>query len=145
LTFYFGSVRLATTWMNEEWYNDQIRLKKERDWVSTCRISLSASSLTCYQRPNYEAWLNQIVASYQTVLDVKDKTFARFLLDLPSIPVDVLELLRELCTDSSRWVQPVAFFTSLVFEIVLALIECKSASQPCVVWSCRDHRCGWRH
>lgn len=26
-------VRLATTWMNEEWYNDQIRSLKNKDWV----------------------------------------------------------------------------------------------------------------
>ena len=27
------SVRLATTWMNEEWYNDQVRSLIDRDWV----------------------------------------------------------------------------------------------------------------
>lgn len=27
-------VRLATTWMNEEWYNDQIRSSKNKSWVS---------------------------------------------------------------------------------------------------------------
>jgi len=26
-------IRLATTWMNEEWYNDRIRLAKDRNWV----------------------------------------------------------------------------------------------------------------
>ncbi|KAF8817559.1 hypothetical protein BYT27DRAFT_6817554 [Phlegmacium glaucopus] len=79
-------VRLATAWMNEEWYNDQIRLTTDRTW-----------------RPNYETWLNQLVASYQAVLDGKDKdkAFARFLLDLPSIPSDLLDLLRDLCIDSS--------------------------------------------
>lgn len=77
---------------------------KQGQGLGEFMISLLISSLTFCQRPNYEAWLNQIVASYQTVLDGKDKTFARFLLDLPSIPADVLELLRELCTDSSRWV-----------------------------------------
>lgn len=77
-------VRLATTWMNEEWYNDQIRAIWDRNW-----------------RPNYDVWLNQIVASYQALLDGKDRTFARFLLDLPSIPTDVLDLLRELCVDSN--------------------------------------------
>ncbi|KAK2463684.1 hypothetical protein APHAL10511_004435 [Amanita phalloides] len=77
-------VRLATTWMNEEWYNDQIRTIWDRNW-----------------RPNYDIWLNQIVASYLALLDGKDRTFARFLLDLPSIPADVFDLLRELCVDSN--------------------------------------------
>ncbi|KAF9462864.1 Symplekin tight junction protein C terminal-domain-containing protein [Collybia nuda] len=75
-------IRLATTWMNEEWYNDQIRLAKDRHW-----------------RSNYDTWLNQIVASYQTLLDGKDRTFSRFLLDLPAVPGDVLGLLRDLCVD----------------------------------------------
>ena len=33
-TFIFCRVRLATTWMNEEWYNDQLRSAKDRQWVS---------------------------------------------------------------------------------------------------------------
>ncbi|KAJ6518677.1 Symplekin tight junction protein C terminal-domain-containing protein [Mycena sanguinolenta] len=77
-------IRLATTWMNEEWYNDRIQLETDPDW-----------------RPNYDAWLNQIVASYQTLLDGKDRTFSRFLLDLPAVPEDVLGLLRELCVDAN--------------------------------------------
>ncbi|OCH93643.1 hypothetical protein OBBRIDRAFT_885314 [Obba rivulosa] len=80
-----GRVRLATTWMNEEWYNDRLRLGIDRNW-----------------QPNYETWLNQIVAAYQTHSDGKDRTFARFLLDLPSVPPDVLNLLRESCTEPDR-------------------------------------------
>ncbi|KZT27847.1 hypothetical protein NEOLEDRAFT_1130335 [Neolentinus lepideus HHB14362 ss-1] len=78
-------VRLATTWMNEEWYNDRIRSAQDPDW-----------------RPNYDIWLSQILAAYQTHLDARDRTFTRFLLDLPSIPMDVLELLRELCIGPER-------------------------------------------
>ncbi|KAJ7077855.1 Symplekin tight junction protein C terminal-domain-containing protein [Mycena belliarum] len=77
-------IRLATSWMNEEWYNDRIQLEIDQDW-----------------RPNYDIWLNQIVASYQTLLDGKDRTFSRFLLDLPAVPEDVLGLLRELCVDTN--------------------------------------------
>ena len=64
------------------------------------------------QRPNYDSWLNQIVSSYQTILeskaegkpDNKDKAFAKFLLDLPSIPADVLDLLRDLSVDPEKYV-----------------------------------------
>ena len=99
-------VRLATAWMNEEWYNDQIRLTADRTWVSATLYECIETFQLIYtfQRSNYETWLNQLVASYQAVLDGKDKdkAFARFLLDLPSIPSDLLDLLRELCVDSSR-------------------------------------------
>ncbi|PCH44216.1 hypothetical protein WOLCODRAFT_138834 [Wolfiporia cocos MD-104 SS10] len=80
-----GRVQLATTWMNEEWYNDRIQLSRDHDWA-----------------PNYETWLNQIVAAYQTHLDGKDRTFSRFLLDLPHVPPDVLSLLRESCVEPER-------------------------------------------
>nr|GAT46745.1 predicted protein [Mycena chlorophos] len=76
-------LRLATAWMNEEWYNDRIH-RSDPNW-----------------RPNYDTWLSQIVAAYQTLLDSKDRTFSRFLLDLPSVPEDVLDLLRELCIDAN--------------------------------------------
>ncbi|KAI1796643.1 Symplekin tight junction protein C terminal-domain-containing protein [Ganoderma leucocontextum] len=80
-----GRIRLATTWMNEEWYNDRIRRQQDRDWQS-----------------NYETWLNQIVAAYQTHSEGKDRTFSRFLLDLPAVPQDVLNLLRESCVEPER-------------------------------------------
>ncbi|KAI0372816.1 hypothetical protein BV20DRAFT_1034476 [Pilatotrama ljubarskyi] len=80
-----GRVRLATTWMNEEWYNDRIRRQQDREW-----------------QPNYETWLNQIVAAYQTHTDGKDRTFSRFLLDLPHVPQDILTLLRESCVEPDR-------------------------------------------
>ncbi|KAH9924792.1 Symplekin tight junction protein C terminal-domain-containing protein [Fomitopsis serialis] len=76
---------LATTWMNEEWYNDRIQEGRDRSWP-----------------PNYETWLNQIVSAYQTHLDGKDRTFSRFLLDLPHVPPDVLHLLRDSCPEADR-------------------------------------------
>ena len=95
-------IRLATTWMNEEWYNDQLRLAEDPSWVDTSRVRIQLANFHD-QRPNYDTWLNQIVATYQTLLDAKDRTFSRFLLDLPSVPEDVLGLLRDLCIDSSRY------------------------------------------
>ncbi|KAI9064047.1 hypothetical protein FKP32DRAFT_1714615 [Trametes sanguinea] len=80
-----GRVRLATTWMNEEWYNDRIRRQHDREW-----------------QPNYETWLNQVIAAYQTHTDGKDRSFSRFLLDLPHVPQDVLTMLRESCVEPDR-------------------------------------------
>lgn len=38
-------VMLATTWMNEEWYNDQIRLRTNSDWVSATILCTLSSHL----------------------------------------------------------------------------------------------------
>ena len=89
--------------MNEEWYNDQIQLAENRNWVRPFILIRSCPHCCISQRPNYDTWLNQIVASYQTLLDGKDRTFSRFLLDLPTVPGDVLGLLRDLCVDSTRY------------------------------------------
>ncbi|KAI5992588.1 Symplekin tight junction protein C terminal-domain-containing protein [Pisolithus orientalis] len=86
-------LRLAITWMNEEWYNDRIRSAADPNW-----------------RPNYESWLNQIVSTYQTILeskadgkpDSRDKAFSRFLLDLPDVPSDVLDMLRDLSVEAEK-------------------------------------------
>lgn len=99
--------------MNEEWYNDRIRIGNGSNWVWFCRRRNLHPTLTLLdQRPNYDSWLNQIVSSYQTILenkaegkpDSKDKAFAKFLLDLPSIPADVLDLLRDLSVDPEKYV-----------------------------------------
>jgi symplekin len=44
-------------------------------------------------------------------LDGKDKTFSRFLLDLPSVSADVLGLLRELCVDAEKYVLFISVFS----------------------------------
>ncbi|EPQ56463.1 hypothetical protein GLOTRDRAFT_59735 [Gloeophyllum trabeum ATCC 11539] len=115
-------VRLATTWMNEEWYNDRIRSADDPDW-----------------RPNYDIWLSQILAAYQTHMDARDRTFTRFLLDLPSIPPDVLEMLRELCLDSER--MTVGFTTlrefvlqrpTLRYEAINVLLELTTHSEKLI-------------
>ncbi|TRM60720.1 Symplekin tight junction protein C terminal-domain-containing protein [Schizophyllum amplum] len=85
-----GRLALATTWMNEEWYNDRVHMKfmKEERW-----------------RPNYDIWLAQLVSAYETMLDDgrpeagTQRSFAKFLLDLPAVPPDVMDLLRDLCVE----------------------------------------------
>lgn len=44
------------------------------------------------------------MAAFQTHLDAKDRAFSRFLLDLPAVPTDIMDLLRDLCVDSDRCV-----------------------------------------
>ena len=123
--------------MNEEWYNDRIRTGRDDNWV-TCYRSFSVPQLTSFQRPNYDTWLNQIVVSYQTLLDGKDRTFSRFLLDLPSVPRDVLALLRDLCVDADRY--DIAFsLQKWIFSCETTLIECKLALQPYANSLYKDH------
>lgn len=76
------------------------------------------STDTYTQQPNYETWLNQIVAAYQTHADGKDRTFSRFLLDLPHVPQDILTLLRESCVEADRSVPLLCASQSIILTLV---------------------------
>ncbi|KAG8920094.1 hypothetical protein FRC01_000934 [Tulasnella sp. 417] len=82
--------RLATIWMNEEWYNDIIRRETDGRWQS-----------------QYDIWVQRLVAAQTPKLDAKDKTFTRFLIDLPALPPNILSLLSDLCIDPDT--MPVGF------------------------------------
>ncbi|CAE6402237.1 unnamed protein product [Rhizoctonia solani] len=74
-----GRIRLAIVWMNEEWYNDRIQAKHDPS-----------------RERQYDIWLGRLASSLKARLEPKDKTFAKFLMELPSIPPNVLSLCREL-------------------------------------------------
>jgi symplekin len=88
--------------MNEEWYNDALRAKQDADWVRVQPWRIARVRADGGQRPNYETWLTQLVAAHHTHLDARDRTFARFLLDIPDVPPDLLALVRELCVERER-------------------------------------------
>jgi symplekin len=78
--------------MNEEWYNDNIQTAFHANWSG-----------------HYGVWLAKLIDSQLPTLTAKDKTFSQFLLDLPKIPSNVLNTLRELCLDPDR--MPIGFHT----------------------------------
>lgn len=46
--------------------------------------------------------MNEIVSTQSKRIDAKDRIFPRFLLDLPSLPPDLIELLRLLALEPER-------------------------------------------
>ncbi|KZV93110.1 hypothetical protein EXIGLDRAFT_674317 [Exidia glandulosa HHB12029] len=78
-------VRLANLWMNEEWYNDRIQRERDADVVQ-----------------HYGVWLRRLLDGYRSRLDAKDRTFARFLLDLPELSDELLHFMRDLCLDQDK-------------------------------------------
>lgn len=53
------------------------------------------------QTSRYSIWALRLVKAYSE-LSLKDKTFGALLLDLPSIPPDILLMLRDFCLDNER-------------------------------------------
>ncbi|KAJ1306905.1 hypothetical protein OPQ81_007888 [Rhizoctonia solani] len=79
LADFSGRMRLAIVWMNEEWYNDRIQARHDPS-----------------RERQYDIWLGRLATALKARLEPKDKNFAKFLMELPSIPSNVLSLCREL-------------------------------------------------
>lgn len=76
--------KIATLWLNEEWHNDNVRLKR----VATARV-------------NYEYWLKEIM---RPAAERGDRdSFSEFILDLPELPAELFELLRDLAAEKTKW------------------------------------------
>lgn len=96
------------TWMNEEWYNDKIKSSLDPDWVRSFLNDTIILLSVILKYSNYPLWVQKLVSAYEPMIDAKDRTFARFLLDIPFVPQEVLHMLRDLCVEPDRLV--ICFF-----------------------------------
>lgn len=80
---FISRYQIATLWLNEEWNNDRILLKKH----PTARI-------------NYDYWVKEVLLA---AADRSDKeSFSTFVLDLPELSEGLFDLLRDLAADKAR-------------------------------------------
>jgi hypothetical protein len=70
--------------------------------------------------------------------------FARFLLDLPSVPSDVFTLLRDLCTEPDRCALLSLLDINLCIENNLRALECRSVSKRYATLLRNDQRSAGR-
>ncbi|KAF8317119.1 hypothetical protein DL93DRAFT_2134523 [Clavulina sp. PMI_390] len=75
--------RIATLWMNEEWYNSTSRSVAEPDYT------------------DYSTWLDKMLAGYLAHIDSSDRTLSQLVLDLPYLPPSVFALLSDLAVQQS--------------------------------------------
>lgn len=76
----------AISWLNEEWYNDQIQMRADGEAV-----------------PNYERLCLKLFDGIVPYLDAKDsKVLIRFLSEIPSINQDILDRVKRLARDPER-------------------------------------------
>lgn len=93
--------------MNEEWFNNRRRAETNPDIVEFSIHMLwndSDFDRGNVQLNNYDIWLQKIVNTYENLIDAKDRTLSRFLLDVPHVPPEVLDTLREICAEPDRLV-----------------------------------------
>ena len=88
-------IPIAIAWLNEEWFNDRIRLQYAEQ---SKKAGISPSP----RKQNYEKWMLRILDGIVPYLDAKDKLLIRFLSEIPEISVRVLERVKGLAKDPER-------------------------------------------
>ena len=83
-------LNIAISWLNEEWYNDRLRVKE------------SGVAAASNQAP-YRVWTLRLLDALLPYLDARDnRLLIRFLSEIPAINSDVLERVKSLAKDPER-------------------------------------------
>lgn len=78
-------IDVAISWLNEEWYNDQIQAR-----TGSLRLQ------------HYNRLALQVLDAMVPYLDAKDKVLIRFLSEIPAINQSLLERVKKLARDPER-------------------------------------------
>ncbi|KAK2793774.1 hypothetical protein FQN52_000726 [Onygenales sp. PD_12] len=88
-----GRINLAISWMNEEWYNDQIQLKHAAAQGDGDRANVPR---------HYDRWVMRLLEGILPYLDARDKVLIRFLSEIPDLSHDLVERVKSLANDPER-------------------------------------------
>lgn len=90
------SIKLASVWLNEEWFNAKMVDGNNHSSVSFAAAFMQLFSLlTRFQSP-YDTWLAKVLAATAKSVGNDDNTLVEFLLDLPELTPDVLQGIRRI-------------------------------------------------
>ena len=84
-------IPIAIAWLNEEWYNDQVRPQATKGSHGQNNAA-----------KNYEKWVLKVMDGIVPYLDAKDKVLIRFLSEIPVVNEKLLERVKGLARDPER-------------------------------------------
>lgn len=80
-----GRMDVAVSWLNEEWYNDQVMAKTQAN-----------------RDPQYRKWMMKVMDGIFPFLESKDRLFMRLLSEIPEVTVELMQKVKMLCLDPDR-------------------------------------------
>ncbi|OJD24700.1 hypothetical protein ACJ73_03930 [Blastomyces percursus] len=87
-------INVAIAWMNEEWYNDQIRLK----YAASAGEGEHDVSIP----KHYDKWVMRLLEGILPYLDARDKVLIRFLSEIPELSPKLVQKTKTLANDPER-------------------------------------------
>ena len=88
-------INSALSWLNEEWYNDQLQLKQSIE-------EHGADPDTTAAPKHYDYWVMRILEGILPYLDARDKVLIRFLSEVPQLSPALIEKVKTLANDPER-------------------------------------------
>ncbi|KLJ06619.1 hypothetical protein EMPG_17878 [Blastomyces silverae] len=87
-------INVAIAWMNEEWYNDQVRLKYA--------ASEGKGEHDVNVPKHYDKWVMRLLEGILPYLDARDKVLIRFLSEIPELSAKLVQKTTTLANDPER-------------------------------------------
>jgi symplekin len=127
-----GRLNIAIIWLNEEWYNDRIRMKSAADHRDDGDEDAEPTVAL-----NYDTWVIRLLDGFLAYLDSRDiKVLVRFLSEVPEITIAITQRVASLAKDPERvnlCVQSLMYCLSLPLTI-----HCHFTNFNLGIWLCSD-------
>lgn len=89
-------LKVGITWLNEEWYNDRVRMKAANQERTN---EDEETMVTLY----YDTWVLRLLDGFLPYLDSKDiKILVRFLSEIPEVTIAITQRVASLARDPER-------------------------------------------
>ncbi|KAF7713884.1 Uncharacterized protein PECH_006738 [Penicillium ucsense] len=89
-------LKIGITWLNEEWYNDRVRMKAANQERTDAD---DEPTVTLY----YDTWVLRLLDGFLPYLDSKDiKILVRFLSEIPEVTIAIIQRVAGLARDPER-------------------------------------------
>jgi symplekin len=93
-----GRLNIAIIWLNEEWYNDRIRMKSAANQRDDSEEDSEPTVAL-----NYDTWATRLLEGFLAYLDSRDiKVLVRFLSEVPEITIPITQRVASLAKDPER-------------------------------------------
>lgn len=96
-------MKLASVWLNEEWFNGKLSDESTGSAVSPPCLTSKCPRLTSVQSA-YNTWLGRVLSATTSSIGNDDNTLVEFLLDLPELTPDVLLGIRRIAENIDTYV-----------------------------------------
>ncbi|CAG8115750.1 unnamed protein product [Penicillium nalgiovense] len=93
-----GRLNIAIIWLNEEWYNDRIRMKSAANQRDDSEEDSEPTVAL-----NYDTWATRLLDGFLAYLDSRDiKVLVRFLSEVPEVTIPITQRVASLAKDPER-------------------------------------------